>query len=92
MALPRCLALHDFNYRQAGQLPLFSGDLEETNPIAVDHALHRFLHEFGGRAPLLKRVGAFSGDGTTTTPDNPGATMRDYIDAYGTEGMMVLYP
>jgi hypothetical protein len=92
--LPRCISLHDFNYRCISQLDLFGGDLEATNPNAVDHATHDFLKGHlgsGGYRPILKRIGAFAGDGTTTVRAAPGAG-GDYVDDYGTEGMMLLYP
>ena len=40
---------------------------------------------------ILKRIGAFAGDGTTNVRAAPGQG-GDYVDDYGTEGMMLLYP
>jgi hypothetical protein len=91
---PRSISLHDFNYRCISQLDLFRGDLATTNPNAVDHATYDFLTAHlgsGGPKPILKRIGAFAGDGTTTVRTAPGAG-GDYVDDYGTEGMMLLYP
>jgi Methyltransferase domain len=91
--IPRSITLHDFNYRCISQLDLFGGDLAATNPNAVDHATYDFLKAYlgsGGRKPILKRIGAFAGDGTTTVRTAPGAG-GDYVDDYGTEGMMLLY-
>jgi hypothetical protein len=91
--LPRCISLHDFNYRCISQIGLFDGDFTKNNPNAVDHATHDFLKarlNSGGQRPLLKRIGAFAGDGTTTVRAAPGAG-GDYVDDYGTEGMMLLY-
>jgi predicted O-methyltransferase YrrM len=89
--LPRALVLHDFNYRHASQAAWFD-DCPGKNPIAVDVACRDFFSkEFRG-PHFFKRCGAFSGDGTVTTPDNPGAAMGDYVDRYGSEGMMIFYP
>jgi predicted O-methyltransferase YrrM len=90
-AIPRALVFHDYNYRHAAQVSWFD-DCVGKNPIAIDLACRKFFaDEFSGSC-YFKRCGAFSGDGTVATPDNPGAMMGDYIDRYGTEGMMVLYP
>jgi precorrin-6B methylase 2 len=82
---PRCVVLHDFSYRIVGEGP------EVSNPVLVDHALVDFLAQYRDAPPILKRIGGYSGDGTTTTPRTIGATIKDYVDAGGTEGMMLLY-
>jgi hypothetical protein len=87
--IPRTLALHDYNYRHAEQSTWFD-DIERKNPIAIDIACRQFFSkEFSG-APLFKRCGGLSGDGLT--PNNPPPVRGDYVDLYGSEGMMVFYP
>lgn len=90
---PRAVALHDFNYRMLHQqASVAEGRFAQDNPTAVDHACHDFLVEdFAGPPPLLKRIGAFTGDGVQATPRNPGALSGDYVDFYGSEGMLLLH-
>jgi predicted O-methyltransferase YrrM len=88
--IPRSLAFHDYNYRHSHQRTWF-GDLVAKNPIAVDIACRDFFDKEFSETVIFKRCGAFSGDGTVATPDNPGAMMGDYVDRYGSEGMMVFY-
>lgn len=86
---PRALALHDFNYRQHKQKPLFS-DLPGSNPIAVDFALRDWLAGIEEK-PLMVRIGAHADDGTVTTIKKRGGH-TDYVAPFGTEGMLLIWP
>ena len=86
--IPRCIVLHDFNYRQHHQLKW----PREQNPIAVDTACEDFFSD--RPKPIFKRIGGLSGDGTVNTPKNRGGlgTDGDYIKDFGSEGMMIFHP
>lgn len=92
--IPRCTAMHDFNYRQMHQIPWMK-ERGEKNPIAVDYAVFDFFSkEYTGPAPLMKRLGAFSGDGTVGTRKNKGGlgSEGDFVEDFGTEGLMLFHP
>jgi predicted O-methyltransferase YrrM len=86
--VPRAIGFHDYSYRIKGHLPG-----ECANPIAVDHAIRDFyLREYRGPLPVMKRIGALTGDGLQATPDNPGSVQHDYMEWHGSEGMLLIYP
>jgi predicted O-methyltransferase YrrM len=84
---PRCLVLHDFNYRQHHQTKAPSKEM-----IAVDQAVADFFAD--KQKPVMKRIGGFAWDGTVNTPDDRGGIgpEGDYVKHCGSEGMMLIYP
>jgi hypothetical protein len=89
--LPRCIALHDFNYRQGKQADLFSGNLAETDPIAINVAVFDFYTRVGTR-PMFKRAGSLTSEGTVATKSTRGAIMDDYVEDHGSEAMFIFHP
>jgi Methyltransferase domain len=90
--VPRVITCHDYSYRHGAQESWFRGDLSQTNPIAVDHAITDFFRlEWKGEPPVFKRIGGFTGDGTQADKRNKGALMGDYMEDYGCEGMMIIH-
>lgn len=89
--LPRAIALHDFNYRQGAQADLFGDNLTETNPIAINVAVHDFYQKRGTR-PLFKRAGSLTSEGTVATKSTRGAIMGDYVEDHGSEAMFIFHP
>jgi hypothetical protein len=90
--VPRCTAMHDFNYRQGHQIPWLA-DKATRNPIAVDHAVFDYFAH-SNLEPTFKRLGAFSGDGTVGTRTSRGGlgSEGDFVEDFGTEGMMIFTP
>lgn len=86
---PRCIVLYDFNYRHGHQAAKFNEPLHISDPVAIDFAFFDFYTN-SSVVPFVKRVGGYSGDGTVGTRANPGSH-DDFIEDYGTEGVMLLY-
>jgi hypothetical protein len=88
--IPRGLAFHDFSYRIEGFLP---GQIQQEMAVAVDYVIRDFYaNEYRGEPPIMKRIGALTGDGLQATPANPGSVQHDYVDWHGSEGIMILFP